>query len=156
MTRREEGMSEAYLSTGTMAWPGEEETDYNKKVPLYFTAKNLTRSKCYILLYHYSYDLHFNTLQEDAWDMLKLPIGPRYSLDTFEEIDQLANLLKPQEVISLSLSLSTYLSNYLFIFLFVYLFISINSSQYVCESLNMHITFFFCTWASVSSHFFPP
>ena len=29
---RMEGMSEAYLSTGTMAWPGEEETDYNVKI----------------------------------------------------------------------------------------------------------------------------
>lgn len=32
---REEGMSEAYLSTSSMSWPGEEETDYNKKVPVW-------------------------------------------------------------------------------------------------------------------------
>ena len=28
-------MSDAYLSTGTMAWPGEPETDYNVKVPIW-------------------------------------------------------------------------------------------------------------------------
>jgi hypothetical protein len=28
-------MSEAYLSTSSMSWPGEEETDYNKKVPVW-------------------------------------------------------------------------------------------------------------------------
>ena len=30
-----EEMSETYLSTGTMAWPGEEETDFNEKVPVW-------------------------------------------------------------------------------------------------------------------------
>ena len=32
---RKDEMSETYLSTGTMAWPDEPETDYNVKVPLW-------------------------------------------------------------------------------------------------------------------------